>query len=112
MSCLLYTSIPVIQIERPGESDGSIISWNGNNKNLVDDLSQKLDLNIVTPEEIYDNHFKQDKIDDTKIQRIVHGVSPDENIMVNSIVIGKSNSDNHYILIRANTCLLYTSRCV
>lgn len=56
-------------------------------------MSQKLDLNIVTPEEIYDNHFKQDKIDDTKIQRIVHGVSPDENIMVNSIVIGKSNSD-------------------
>lgn len=93
LSKINENNIPVIQIERPGESDGSIISWNGNNKNLVDDLSQKLDLNIVTPEEIYDNHFKQDKIDDTKIQRIVHGVSPDENIMVNSIVIGKSNSD-------------------
>ena len=93
LSKINKNNIPVIQIERPGESDGSIISWNGNNKNLVDDLSQKLDLNIVTPEEIYDNHFKQDKIDDTKIQRIVHGVSPDENIMVNSIVIGKSNSD-------------------
>ena len=65
LSKINKNNIPVIQIERPGESDGSIISWNGNNKNL----------------------------DDTKIQRIVHGVSPDENIMVNSIVIGKSNSD-------------------
>ena len=74
LSKINKNNIPVIQIERPGESDGSIISWNGDNKNLVD-------------------HFKQDKIDDTKIQRIVHGVSPDENIMVNSIVIGKSNSD-------------------
>ncbi|WP_427003485.1 DUF2117 domain-containing protein [Methanobrevibacter intestini] len=86
-------NIPLIQIERPGEIDGSIISWNGDNNDLIKDLSQKLDLNIVTPEEIYDNHFKQDKIDDGKIQRIVHGVSPDENIMVNSMVIGKSKSD-------------------
>ncbi len=86
-------NIPLIQIERPGEDDGSIISWNGDNTDLIRQLSQKLNLNIVTPEEIYDNHFKQDKIDDEKVQRIIHGVSPNENIMVNSIVIGKSSSD-------------------
>ena len=57
LSKINKNNIPVIQIERPGESDGSIISWNGDNKELIDDLSQKLDLNIVTPEEIYDNHF-------------------------------------------------------
>ena len=86
-------NIPLIQIERPGEDDGSIISWNGDNTDLIRQLSQKLNLNIVTPEEIYNNHFKQDKIDDEKVQRIIHGVSPNENIMVNSIVIGKSSSD-------------------
>ena len=81
--------VDVIFLINYGKSDvtGQVFGYK------VYDLSQKLDLNIVTPEEIYDNHFKQDKIDDTKIQRIVHGVSPDENIMVNSIVIGKSNSD-------------------
>jgi hypothetical protein len=93
LSKVANNNIPLIQIERPGEDDGSIISWNGDNADLIRPLSQKLNLNIVTPEEIYDNHFKQDKIDDEKVQRIIHGVSPNENIMVNSIVIGKSSSD-------------------
>ncbi len=93
LSKVANNNIPLIQIERPGEDDGSIISWNGDNADLIRHLSQKLNLNIVTPEEIYDNHFKQDKIDDEKVQRIIHGVSPNENIMVNSIVIGKSSSD-------------------
>lgn len=86
-------NISLIQIERPGESDGSIISWNGNNKYLVDDLASKLNLNIVTPEEVYNSHFKNDDVCDGTVQRIVHGVSPNENIMVNSIIIGKSDSD-------------------
>lgn len=93
LSKIANNNIPLIQIERPGESDGSIISWNGENTDLISQLSQKLDLNIVTPEEIYNNHFKQDKIANNKTQRIIHGVSPNENIMVNSIVIGKSKSD-------------------
>ena len=93
LSKIANNTISLIQIERPGEEDGSIISWNGDNTDLISQLSQKLDLNIVTPEEIYDNHFKQDKIANNKTQRIVHGVSPNENIIVNSVVIGKSSSD-------------------
>ena len=93
LSKIANNTIPLIQIERPGEDDGSIISWNGDNTDLISQLSQKLDLNIVTPEEIYNNHFKQDKIANNKTQRIVHGVSPNENIMVNSVVIGKSSLD-------------------
>ena len=82
--------VPIIQIERPGEEDGSIIPWN-DELILADELSQKLNLAIVTPQEVYDNHIKQD--DAGVNQRIVHGVSPGENIMVNSVVIGKTNSD-------------------
>lgn len=84
---------PIIQIERPGEEDGSIISWSGELNELTSKLANILGLNIVSPDEVYEKHFKKDKIEDNKTERIVHGVSPDENIMVNSVVIGKSNSD-------------------
>ena len=83
-------NIPVIQIERPGEDDGSIIVWN-NDSDMVGDLSHKLNLNVVTPQEIYEKHIKSDNPGFN--QRIVHGVSPGENIMVNSVVIGRTDSD-------------------
>jgi hypothetical protein len=91
--------IPVIQIERPGEIDGSIIPWN-NHLDIVDDLSEKLNLAIVTPDEVYENHIKQDT--NELNHRIVHGVSPGENIMVNSVVIGKTNSDKLTLIAKDN----------
>lgn len=93
--------IPVIQIERPGEEDGSIICWN-NDLELSKELSQRLNLDIVTPEEVYDNHIRQDNIPDNHTHRIVHGVSPGENIMVNSVVIGKTDSDKLVLIARDN----------
>lgn len=92
-------NIPVIQIERPGEEDGSIIAWN-NNLEIVEEISQILDLAIVKPLEVYDNHIKNDNPDFN--QRIVHGVSPGENIMVNSVVIGKTNSDKLTLIAKDN----------
>ncbi|MBQ2831484.1 DUF2117 domain-containing protein [Methanobrevibacter sp.] len=92
-------NIPVVQIERPGEVDGSIIPWNGH-PDIVDELSERLDLAIVMPEEVYDNHIRQD--DAGTNQRIVHGVSPGENIMVNSVVIGKTNSDKLVLIAKDN----------
>ena len=52
------------------------------------------------PEEVYDRHIKQDNpgVD----QRIVHGVSPGENIMVNSVVIGKTDSDKLTLIAKDN----------
>ena len=91
--------IPVIQIERPGEDDGSIIGWN-NDLDIVNELSQKLNLAIVTPQDVYDNHIRQDN--PGLNQRIVHGVSPGENIMVNSVVIGKTNSDKLTLIAKDN----------
>ena len=92
-------NIPVIQIERPGEVDGSIIAWN-NDLDIVSDLSKRLDLAIVTPEDVYDNHIKQDDVGVN--QRVVHGVSPGENIMVNSVVIGKTDSDKLILIAKDN----------
>lgn len=92
-------NIPVIQIERPGEVDGSVIAWN-NDLEIVRDLSRKLNLSIVKPEEVYENHIKQDNAGLN--QRIVHGVSPGENIMVNSVVIGKTNSDKLTLIAKDN----------
>ena len=91
--------IPVIQIERPGEDDGSIIPWN-NDLDIVKELSQTLNLAVVTPQEVYDNHIKQDNPEFN--QRIVHGVSPGENIMVNSVVIGKTDSDKLTLIAKDN----------
>ncbi len=94
-------SIPVIQIERPGEDDGSVIPWNGNFE-LAKDLAHRLNLTLITPEEVYDNHIKQDDVPDNHTHRIVHGVSPGENIMVNSVVIGKTDSDKLTLIAKDN----------
>lgn len=91
--------IPVIQIERPGEPDGSVIEWNGQCE-LAREMSSRLNLSAVKPEEVYDRHIRQD--DEGVNQRIVHGVSPGENIMVNSVVIGKTNSDRLTLIARNN----------
>ena len=91
--------IPVIQIERPGEDDGSVIMWN-NDLKLGHELSEILNLNVVTPEEVYENHIKND--DEGLNRRVVHGVGPGENIMVNSVVIGKTNSDRLTLIARDN----------
>lgn len=92
-------NIPVVQIERPGEADGSIIAWN-NDLDIVKELSEKLELDIVTPEQVYESHIRQD--DAGFNQRIVHGVSPGENIMVNSVVIGRTNSDKLTLIAKDN----------
>ena len=93
----------IIQIERPGEEDGSVIVWNEDedslnllNKSINEiaiEIAKIYNLNIVNPEEIYKTHFKNED-NSNKSKRIIHGVSPNENILVNGVVIGKSNSDN------------------
>ena len=92
-------NIPVIQIERPGEVDGSIIPWN-NDSEMAHELASRLNLSIVTPKEVYENHIRQDDVGLN--QRVVHGVSPGENIMVNSVVIGKTHSDRLTLIARDN----------
>ena len=92
-------SIPIIQIERPGEADGSIINW-AEKSNLTEEFAEKLNLNIVTPEEVYETHILDDEKSESR--RTIHGVSPGENIMVNSIVIGKATSDSLVLVSKDN----------
>ena len=93
------SDVPVVQIERPGEDDGSIIPWNGD-ADIISSLSKVLDLKIVKSEDVYENHIKNDEIKTN--QRIIHGVNPNENIMVNGIVIGKTNSDKLILISKDN----------
>ena len=145
---LYESSIPVIQIERPGEEDGAIISWNVvlnqqleksrkskrarlglgdknmleslsfNFEELFDGLKAALDLIEVTPEEVVNEYFSnnQESEDDKSIERLlqsyddyetshytyrkIHGVSPDENIFINGIVVGYSNADSIVLVAR------------
>ena len=145
---LYESSIPVIQIERPGEEDGAIISWNVvlnqqlaksrkskrarlglGDKNMLESLSfnfeelydgikAALDLIEVTPEEVVNEYFSnnQESEDEKSIGKLlesyddyatshytyrkIHGVSPDENIFINGIVVGYSNADSIVLIAR------------
>ena len=145
---LYESSIPVIQIERPGEEDGSIISWNYtlneqlakskkskmaklglgkknmvesltfNFEELFDGLKAALDLTEITPDEVVSEYFsnKQESEEDKSIEELlrsyedyetshytyrkIHGVSPDENIFINGIVVGYSNADSLVLIAR------------
>lgn len=145
---LYESSIPVIQIERPGEEDGAIISWNVilneqlaksrkskrarlglGDKNMLESLSfnfeelfgglkAALDLIEVTPEEVVSDYFSnnQESEDEKSIEKLlqsyddyetsnytyrkIHGVSPDENIFINGIVVGYSNADSIVLIAR------------
>lgn len=145
---LYESSIPVIQIERPGEEDGAIISWNVilneqlaksrkskrarlglGDKNMLESLSfnfeelfgglkAALDLIEVTPEEVVSDYFSNNQeseyeksiekllqsYDDYETSnytyRKIHGVSPDENIFINGIVVGYSNADSIVLIAR------------
>lgn len=79
---------PLIQIERPGEIDGSIIAWVDSLIEFADQIAKRLDLKVIDPQEI------KAKMNSTitKTHRKIAGVSPDENIFVNGIVVGKSTS--------------------
>lgn len=97
--------VNLIQIERPGEKDGVIIQWNDyDNKDLINKLNERLNLNVMDYKEAtrkvenltgYNNT-------DGRIVRKVAGVSPDENIMLNGIIIGKVTSEELTIIAENN----------
>ena len=89
-----------------------------NFEELFDGLKAALDLIEVTPEEVVSSYFSnnQEREDDKSIEdllksyddyetshytyRKIHGVSPDENIFINGIVVGYSNADSIVIIAR------------
>ncbi len=90
------TKPAVIQIERPGEDDGSIIPWRKSLRPLAHELAQKMGLSVVLPAQIIKEIFREGTDcghqHGHKTYRKLVGVTPDENIFLNGIVVGKSTS--------------------
>lgn len=104
-------NIPVVQIERPGESDGTIVIWNGKKEKIsllglsveefVSNVCDLLDLTFISPDEILKKYFSSEFITDHGlISRKIHGVNPNENILVNGVVIGKSLSKDLVLIAK------------
>jgi len=93
---------PLIQMERPGEADGSVVAWRNDLEELAKDISIKMGLVMVYPDEIKEALFHEEPCQDVSgtVCRKIAGVSPDENIFVNGIVIGKSNSSKVSIIAK------------
>lgn len=97
--------VNLIQIERPGEEDGVIIQWNEyDNNELINKLNQKLKLKIIDYKQATRKVEKLTGLNEKngQIQRKVAGVSPDENIMLNGIIIGKATSNELTIIAENN----------
>ncbi len=99
---------PLIQIERPGESDGSVIPWRKSVMELAQEVAGVMELKIIKPDSIMREIFLKgsdcghrtsykDPIKAKTYRKLV-GVSPDENIFVNGIVVGRSTSEEVIIV--------------
>ncbi|NLM01775.1 MAG: DUF2117 domain-containing protein [Methanothermobacter wolfeii] len=87
----------LIQIERPGEDDGSVVPWTESVHELAGEIARELHLELVDPDEIcrelfHDEPCRDTESNGTEYRRLV-GVSENENIFVNGIVVGVSTSD-------------------
>ena len=88
----------LIQIERPGESDGSVIPWKPHLNDMAEKVANDLNLKVISPSSVVDsmetNSLYNSTDDENVVYRKIAGVSVDENIFLNGIVIGKSTSSD------------------
>ena len=87
----------LLQIERPGEKDGTVIPWSDELNAFAETIAEDLDLKLTDPSVVVDkmgdngvSAFKSGNL----VHRKIAGVSPDENILLNGIVVGRSTSEN------------------
>ncbi|OPY23039.1 MAG: hypothetical protein A4E26_01055 [Methanobacterium sp. PtaU1.Bin097] len=87
---------PLIQIERPGEADGTVISWRTDMDEFAREIARKLKLKLLYGSEVTAEIEARTGCleEDRKIYRKIAGVSPGENIFVNGMVVGKSTSSD------------------
>ena len=93
--CTIHPDL--LQIERPGEKDGTVIPWNDDLRAFAEIIADDLDLKLTDPSTVIDKMegngvgaFKSG----SRVHRKIAGVSPDENILLNGIVVGRSTSEN------------------
>lgn len=93
--------VNIIQIERPAYDDGVIIQWNKQtDKKLLKNISNDFNLPIIDSKEAMKIAQKNTGYTDDNniIRRKVAGVSKNENIMLNGIIIGRVTDDNLTII--------------
>jgi hypothetical protein len=87
---------PLVQIERPGLSDGKVIPWNNQSADVAIKISKMFEMELenvpelVTPISIEDHGHR--------ITRNVYGVHTGEKIMVNGIIVGFAESEDIRII--------------
>ena len=95
------TNAKLIQIERPAEEDGVIISWSEDiDESFLDEVSRLLNLPVISSSEammLAKKSFGLSFDDDVTYRRVA-GVSSGENIMLNGVIIGKATSDDLTII--------------
>jgi hypothetical protein len=85
---------PLLQIERPGEEDGTVVAWRKDLNRLASKISADLNLKVYSAQKISKSIGLSDPCqqESETICRTIAGVSPEENIFVNGIVVGRSKS--------------------
>jgi len=86
---------PLIQIERPGEADGSLVAWKSDIEKFAVILAKELNLEMINPTRIVTEINSKSRYtqENLKSYRKIAGVSPQENLFVNGIVVGKSTTN-------------------
>ncbi|HTX61406.1 MAG TPA: DUF2117 domain-containing protein [Methanobacterium sp.] len=89
-----FKNPPLIQIERPGEPDGSVISWKTDLDQFAGEIAGELNLKFLKRSQILQEIQNKTGIqkEGGKTYRKIAGVSPQENIFINNIVVGRSYS--------------------
>ncbi|MEG3224422.1 MAG: hypothetical protein BME94_02590 [Methanobacteriales archaeon Met13] len=87
---------PLLQIERPGEEDGSVVAWREDLQEMAKKLAQRMNLKTVSAQKITEFMESEDPFQrkSESVCRRIAGVAPDENIFVNGIVVGRSTSED------------------
>ena len=88
----------LIQIERPGEHDGTVIPWKPYLTDMAEKIANDLNLKVLNPSNVVDSMEPNSLYNSTEGENIVYrkiaGVSADENIFLNGIVVGRSTSSD------------------
>ena len=92
---------PIIQIERPGEEDGTIIIWNDDNSEVVKEIASYLSKTLNLKIERCISRGLEVWEKDRRVFRKVHGVDVGEAILVNGVVVGRAKSRD-IILVAEN----------
>jgi len=96
---------PIIQIERPGEEDGTIIIWNDDNSDVVKEIASYLSKTLNLKIERCISRGLEVWEKDGRVFRKVHGVDVGEAILINGVVVGRAKSKD-IILVAENEKLI------